>query len=99
MAAPFAALIARINADVETHLANAEADFGGAVGVVPGIFRNEYAESFGTVAGSRPVFECRASRVAAVQRDAAVTIDAVAYTVAEIKPGDSGMTVMCLEAV
>jgi hypothetical protein len=98
MAAPFAALQTKLNAAVETHLSNAAADFGGAVGVVSGVFGNEYAEAFGAVAGSRPVFDCLTSRVATVARDAAVTVDGTAYTVAEIKPNGSGRTVLVLES-
>lgn len=96
MPTPFAALEQRINAAVERHLANREADFGGAVGVVAGIFRNEYAESFG-IAGSGPVFECDAARVAGVAAGASVTIGGIAYTVAAVRPDGSGMVTFTLE--
>lgn len=98
MATPFAALQEKLNASVEARLANAEADFGGAVGVVPGLFGNEYAEAFGAVAGGRPVFKCLSSRVAAVARNAALSIGSAAFTAAEIKPDGRGMTLFVLRA-
>lgn len=98
MPAPFAALQEKLNASVEARLANAEADFGGAVGVVSGMFGNEYAEAFGTIAGSRPVFKCLAAHVVAVARNAALTIGGIAYTAAEIKPDGRGMTLFVLRA-
>lgn len=96
MPAPFAAMQEKLNASVESRLANAEADFGGAVGVVSGRFGNEYAEAFGAVAGSRPVFRCMADAVADVTRADAVTISGIAYSVAEIRPDGRGNTTLVL---
>lgn len=98
MPAPFAALQEKLNVSVEARLANAEADFGGAVGVVSGRFGDEYAEAFGAVGGSRPVFRCMAAHVAAVARNAAVTIGSAAYSVAEIKPDGRGNTTLVLRS-
>lgn len=97
MPAPFAALEQRVNAAVEACLANAEADFGGAVGVVSGIFRAPSAEVFAMVGGTRPQFECRSTAVSGVDRSDAVTIDGTAYTVADLR-ASAGMTLMELEA-
>lgn len=72
------------------------ASIGGAE--IPGLFRSPYAESFGLAAGSAPVFRCASADVASVAQDAAATINGTAYTVAEIKPDGTGMTLLILEA-
>lgn len=99
MPAPFAAIEARISSAVEAHLANAEADFGGAVGVVSGIFRIPSAEAFAMVGGTRPQFECRSAAVSSVARDAAVTINSISYAVTDIRPDGAGMTILDLDTV
>jgi hypothetical protein len=97
MVAPFAALEARVNAAVFAKLANATADFGGGV-VVAGVFDSAYADAFGLVGGAVPVFQCAAAAVSAVAVGAAVTINAVSYTVAEIEPDGAGMTRLRLKS-
>lgn len=98
MPAPFAAIEQRINAAVESRLANAEADFGGAVGVVSGIFRRPAAVALGFVAGNAPEFECVADRIATVDEGDALTIGAEGFTVSRLRPDGAGMVVIELEA-
>lgn len=97
MPTPFAALQAQLNSAVIEHLSTATADFG-AAGTVDGIFRKEYAESFGMVAGSVPVFESASSAFPVLSRGQGVSILGVSYLVAEIRPDGTGMTTLILEA-
>lgn len=96
MAAPFAALEARVNAAVFARLANATADFGGGV-MVDGVFDNPYAEAFGLVGGSWPTFAADSSALPALTEGLPLTIGAVAYKVAEAHPDGAGGTVIQLE--
>ena len=95
---PFAELSAAMNAYVVEFLADAEADFGGAVGVVPGLFDNEYAEAFGMVGGSQPVLVCISDSVSGVVSGSTVTIGAIAYVVVKVEPDGKGMTKLHLDA-
>lgn len=95
MAAPFAAVEARINAAVVRHLANATAIFGGGA-QVDGGFGNAYAEALG-VSGSRPVFGALTSALSGVVVGNPVTISGIGYVVAEIHPDGTGMTQLVLE--
>lgn len=66
---------------------------------ISGRFKKVYAEAFG-MGGSRPVFAGASSDLAGVAVAAALTIDGVAYAVAEIDtnpPGQPGMTALKLE--
>lgn len=97
MPTPFAALQAQLNSAVIEHLSNATADFS-AAGTVDGIFRKDYAESFGMVSGSTPVFESEDSAFPALSRGQGVNILGVDYLIAEIRPDGTGMTKLILEA-
>lgn len=63
---------------------------------LPGLFRAEYAESFGLIGGNRPALRVMAS--ASVALGDAMTIGLEAYTVAEIKPDGRGMQLLMLES-
>ncbi len=94
MAAPFAALEARINAAVVSHLANATADFGGGV-TVDGEFSGEYSEA-GGISGSSPSIRCDSAAVAFAVQGAFLTIAAVSYTITSLEPDGTGMTFLRL---
>ena len=95
MSAPFAALEARVNADVIKHLANAVADFGYGV-TVDGIFDNAYLDALG-FSGATPVFNCISSAVSGVAQGDAVAIGGINYTVIRIEPDGIGMTRLVLQ--
>ena len=96
MAAPFAALEARINAAVIAHLANATADFGG--GVVADVeFGAPYESALGVVAGTMPAMRARTVDVAGIAAGAAVTVSGVGYTVTGLEPDGAGMTLLRLQ--
>lgn len=96
MTAPFAAIEARINAAAFAHVANATADFG-AGHTASGIYSNGYAEAFGMVTGSSPSISLPAGDVATVSIGASLTINAIAYLVAEKRPDGSGSVLLILE--
>lgn len=94
MAAPFAALEARVNAAVFAHLANATADFGGGV-VVDGVFQSGYVSTLG-VESTGPRFECRAAALPVGYRSAPFVINGTSYLVTEAHPDETGVTVLLL---
>lgn len=59
---------------------------------VPVIFDNAASDPFGIVAGTQPTALAASADVSAVAVGNTVTINAVAYTVAEIQPDGTGMT-------
>lgn len=80
------------------------ADFGvdAIIGGVPvrGIFDEKYTEIFdGLVAGGSPRFLCESSLIPGLAIGAAITVNAVAYTVAAIDPDGAGMSALHLETV
>jgi hypothetical protein len=89
MPTPFAAIEARINAAVTSHLANATADFGGGV-VVEGMLDAAYTDAMG-MAGTRPRLRIIASTVPADAEGAAITIGGNGYTVETVRPDGYGM--------
>ena len=95
MSAPFAALEARVNADVIKHLANAVADLGYGV-TVEGIFDNAYLDALG-FSGATPVFNCISSAVSGVAQGDAVAIGGINYTVIRIEPDGIGMMRLVLQ--
>lgn len=66
---------------------------------VNGIFDNEYIDVL-DVAGTSPAFTCATADLAAitpaVARGTSVTISGTAYTIQNIKPDGTGMTVLVL---
>lgn len=77
------------------------ADFGidatvGA-GTVRGIFDNAYGEAFGLVSGTTPAFTCSTADVSDVDVGESITINAVAYSVTEVRPDGTGVTVLVLQ--
>lgn len=91
MAAPFAAIEARINAAVVSHLANATADFGSGV-VVDGVYDADYGDPLGLVAGSSKVFMAESALMTSFTVGQALTLGGTSYTVAAIEPDGTGMT-------
>lgn len=76
------------------------ADFSVAVtlpsaAVVRGIFDAAYADPLG-MAGNQPILTVASADVSAVAVGAALTINAVGYTVTEIQPDGTGMTTLML---
>ena len=63
---------------------------------VGGLFRSNYAESFGMVGGHQPVFRCLEQF--SVGFGSTVMIGLVAYTVAEIEPAEPGFQLLKLES-
>jgi len=77
------------------------ADFGidatvGA-GTVRGIFDNAYQDAFSLVPGTAPVFMCASADVSSVDVGDSITINATAYSVTEVRPDGTGMTVLVLQ--
>jgi hypothetical protein len=95
MTAPFAALEARVNAAVVSHLANATADFGGGV-VVNGEFGRSYSEAMGVVAGNELSLRVIESAVPGVVVAGEVVIGGVTYVINRIESDGAGMTTMQL---
>lgn len=66
---------------------------------VPGIFDDAYIDPLG-IASTEPMFHCRTSDLAAitpaVARDTAATINGTGYTVQNIEPDGTGMTLLKL---
>lgn len=90
----FADLEARMNAAISSSLSNVEADIDGVL--VPGIFRNAYAEEFGGLASGRsPVFACLESDVPELTQGAEVIIGDITYTAVSLEPDGAGW-VTCL---
>jgi hypothetical protein len=96
MATPFAAIEARINAAVVSHLANATADFGGGV-VVDGIFRASYSDAFGMVNSEMSSFEAETDDLTGVEVGDTVTVGGKARTVSSIQPDGTGITLLALK--
>lgn len=96
MTAPLAAIENATVANAFAALANAEAIIGGVV--VSGVFDADFAETLGFVGGASPQLLCASADVASVVEGAAVTINAISYTVAEIHPDGTGVTVLKLES-
>lgn len=65
---------------------------------VRAIFDNAYQDVL-FAAGTAPALHCATADVANVDRGDSVDIEGDAYTVAEIKPDGTGMSVLILEAV
>ena len=63
---------------------------------VRGIFDATPAEMFGIV-GSNPTFTCASADVSAVVAGNTVTINAVAYTVTDIRADGTGVTALSLD--
>lgn len=97
MTTPFATAQTRVNAAAMAQLSDSIATIGAAS--FPVIFSNGYAESLNFIGGSSPQIKCAASDVSSVVEGTAVTVNAINYTVAEIHPDGSGITVLKLEAV
>ncbi len=96
MAAPFAALEARVNRAVFARLSNATATLAGLP--VSGIFDNAYQldELTGGVAGSAPVFVLASSDVPANVAGLSLIVNGSTYKVVEPMPDGTGMTTLRL---
>jgi len=67
------------------------------IGIVGGIFGDDYGEFNGMVAGSKPTLLCISSEITTVVNGAALTIDGVDYTVAGApQPDGTGLTILNL---
>ena len=98
MPAPFAALESRVTNAVFAHLANVDATVNGVA--VSGIFDNGFAlGSVGVtgIAGAQPTLTLPTSVLAGEAVGQAVTVNAVAYTVAAHEPDGTGMSRLLLE--
>lgn len=73
------------------------------VNAVDGVFGSEYAEAFGVIGGSSPVFVCASADVAGIVEGQSLTIAGVAFTLAADPVHDSilktGLATLKLEAV
>lgn len=90
----FAAHEDRLSAQVLTHLANTQADFGGGL-VTPGIFSKYPRDALG-VAGHQP--ELLISSAIAVTAGGSVLIDGSHYTVDERREDGRGLQRLVLQA-
>lgn len=76
------------------------ADFGTTAtiggGTVMGIFDNGFKDSFG-LGSTEKAFTCSSSAISNLAYGDSVTINAVAYTVAEVHPDGTGMTRVLLK--
>lgn len=66
---------------------------------VEGIFDNEYSLLAFDIDGSKPALTCRAADVAGAARGNAVVVNGVSYTIQDIQPDGTGVTVLILEGV
>jgi hypothetical protein len=64
---------------------------------VRGIYDTDYGDPMGLVAGNRPVLTVTTADVAGVDVGTAVSINATAFTVAEVQPDGTGVTRLVLE--
>lgn len=98
MAAPFAALEARVNRAVFARLSNAATTLAGLP--VDGIFDKSYELASGGLAGmasTAPVFTLPTSAVPINPVGRALVISGVAYTVVEHQPDGTGVSLLLLE--
>lgn len=63
---------------------------------IGGLYREPYAEAFGFVAGSNPVFLCVAAGAPA--RSESLIVGGATYTIANVKPDGRGLAMLELEA-
>jgi hypothetical protein len=92
----FANILPTLNAATLALLGNYTATFSGGSAV--GLLGDAYAEfPGGMVSGSAPEFTCASADVASLVEGSAITINAVNYTVAAIKPDGNGFTRLLLE--
>jgi hypothetical protein len=96
MPIPFAALKARVNSAVLSHLADEEADFG-AGKVVSGLFTKEAIDPFGVVESHQMEFMADASQLIGVSAGMSVTVRGLTYTVVKLRPDDETMTTVVLK--
>ncbi len=96
MTAPFAALEARLNRAVFSHLSNADAVLAGVA--VHGMFDNAYAmqDVGGEVFATGPVFTLASSAVPANVAGATLVVGGVSYKVVEPMPDGLGVTMLRL---
>lgn len=64
---------------------------------VPVIFDNAFADALGIVAATQPVALGTSADLAAATVGGTITINAVAYTIAEIQPDGTGLTRLMLK--
>jgi hypothetical protein len=93
MTTPFANIQARINQQTVARLANANVLYEGAT--FTAIFDNESIEDI-NVTINQPIITCLASDVDLVKRGKTIEVNDVLYTVQDIRPDGSGMTVLGL---
>lgn len=97
MPTPFAAIESASVAHVLGALANATATLGGAS--VDGIFDNGAALGLNLVGGSSPTFACASADIVGDVRGDTLTIAGTAWTIRDVTPDGTGMSVLQLEAV
>lgn len=95
MPSPFAAIEQQINQGALALIANAEADFGSGR-IVSGVFDEFPATVFEVVNNPKPQFRCLAADLLTVNRNDAVTIRGVPYTVWAKEYDGTGMVTVDL---
>ncbi len=74
---------------------------GGAASSVKGIFDNEYFETDAggevAIALQQPMFHCRTADVSGVAEGDAIVINTVNYTIRNVRPDGTGLTMLILE--
>lgn len=94
MATPFADIETALNATATAALANATMIWGAYV--VDGVFSSDAVHQYG-VAARATVFRCLASALPAIAQAAAVSVDAVSYTVRAVETDATGLVTLILE--
>jgi len=79
---------------VAAAMANATLTWGAYV--VDGVLSSDYVDQFG-VAARATVFRCLASALPAIAQAAAVSVDAVSYTVRAVETDATGLVTLILE--
>lgn len=92
----FAALQSRVNSAVAAKLATDSATLNSVA--ITGKFDNGSASGLNNMMlGSNPTFTCMASDAGSASRGQTLVVNAVNYTVREVKPDGTGFTLLELE--
>lgn len=94
----FAALQSRVNAAAAAKLLTDPATLNGVA--ITGKFDNGSAAGMNSMLlGSNPTFTCASADASSSSRGKTLVVDAVSYTVREVKPDGTGFTLLELEKV
>lgn len=93
----FAALQSRVNAAVAEKLLTDAATLNGVA--ITGKFDNGSASGLSNMMlGSNPTFTCKTADAGSSSRGQTLVVDGVSYTVREVKPDGTGISLLELEA-